>query len=101
MNLSNNQENPRGAAKASILQRVARAERAAVEECLDTYGGTIWALAKKHCRSVEEAESAVARIFREILTCAARHDAAECTEEKYVLRLAFRYLLKNSAKTAH
>ncbi len=49
-----------------VLQRIAERDKAAVEDCVDTYGNFIWALARKLTRSREEAEAATEEIFIDI-----------------------------------
>lgn len=80
----------------TILQRIAGADASAASDCVETYGGLIWALAKKFTNTPEEAEEAVADIFKEIWRRAADYDAAKGKEEKYVLLAATRHLLRQS-----
>lgn len=79
----------------TILQRIAKTDKSAVADCLDTYGNLVWALAKKYTNSTEKAEEAVIKIFDHIWKCASKYDSAKCTEEKYILRVAFSYLIKS------
>ncbi|HEY0047775.1 MAG TPA: hypothetical protein VGB68_00710 [Pyrinomonadaceae bacterium] len=81
----------------TILQRVGQAESGAIEDCVRTYGNLVWALAKKFAKSSEEAEKAAADIFKDIWARAAFYDLAKCTEEKYILQIAIRRLIKPSA----
>lgn len=78
----------------TILQRIGQAERAAVEDCVHAYGNLVWALAKKFAESSEEAEKAAADIFNDIWARAKFYDLAKCTEEKYILQIAIRRLVK-------
>lgn len=80
----------------TILQRIAKSEKAAVEDCINAYGNLIWVLAKKYTNSAEAAEVAVINIFNEIWQTAVQYDSTYCSEEKYVLRIAFRQLLEQS-----
>ena len=43
----------------SILQRVARGDQRAVRECIDEFGGLVWAIARRMTRSRADAEDAV------------------------------------------
>lgn len=79
----------------TILQRISQAERGAAEDCVRTYGNLVWALAKKFAESSEEAEKAAADIFNDIWAHAAFYDLAKCTEEKYILQIALRRLVKS------
>ena len=47
----------------SVLQRIAQGEKSAVEECLKTYGGLVWSLARRMCPKTEDAEDAVQEIL--------------------------------------
>jgi len=88
-------------AASEIFQRVAKADKAAIEECVNEYGNLIWALAKIFTNSNEEAEEAVLQIFNEIWKCARLYDSARCTEKEYVLRTAYRHLFKRSGRNIH
>jgi len=81
----------------AVLHRIAQTERTGVEDCLETYGNLVWALAKKYTASNEEAEAAIIKIFKDIWKCASHYDSAKCTEEKYILRIVFRHLLNQSS----
>ena len=82
---------------SAILQRVANNDKSVIEDCIDTYGNTIWALAKKYTSSAEEAEEAVLQIFKDIWKNASEFNSAKGTEEKYILRIAVRHLIKQSS----
>ncbi|HLM00085.1 MAG TPA: hypothetical protein VK400_03455 [Pyrinomonadaceae bacterium] len=82
----------------TILERIGRAERGAVEDCVHAYGNLVWALAKKFAKSSTEAEKATVDIFNDIWARAAFHDLAECSEEKYILQIAIRRLIKPSTR---
>lgn len=81
---------------STILQRIGDTDKSAVEECINIYGNLIWALAKRSTNSIEEAEEVTLKIFNDIWHCAAQYDSAKCTEEKYVLKIAVRRLVKQS-----
>ena len=51
---------PAGQNAANILPRIAAGERTAVQECIDTYGGLVWSLARKLSPTSAEAEDAEA-----------------------------------------
>jgi hypothetical protein len=82
----------------TILQRIAKSEKTAVEDCVNSYGNLIWALAKKFTASPKEAEESAIKIFNDIWKCAALYDSAKCTEEKYVLKVALRHLFNKSTR---
>ena len=46
----------------SVLARVARGDAGAVRECIDEFGGLVWAIARRMTRSRADAEDAVQEI---------------------------------------
>ncbi len=77
----------------SVLQRIAQGDKRAVEECLKTYGGLVWSLARRMCPKQEEAEDAVQEIFIEIWKNAARFDDAQSSETTFIAMIARRRLI--------
>ena len=77
----------------SVLQRIAQGEKRAVEECLNTYGGLVWSLARRMCPKQEDAEDAVQEIFIEIWKNAARFDDGQSSETTFVAMIARRRLI--------
>lgn len=77
----------------TILQRVAQAEAAAVDECVNAYGGLVWSLARRLCRRHEDAEDAVQEIFVEIWRKADRFDPNMASEATYIRMIAQRRLI--------
>ena len=67
--------------KESVLVRVARGDSEAVRECIDEFGGLIWAIARRMTRSRADAEDAVQEIFVDIWRSAGRFDAAQGSEK--------------------
>ena len=47
----------------TILKRIVEADESAVENCIDTYANLIWAMAREHIDSLEEAEIITREIF--------------------------------------
>ncbi len=78
----------------TILQRVAERDKAAVKECIDTYGNFIWALASKFTASTEEAEAATQEIFIDIWQYSERTDKTQTVEEKLIAMIALHRLIK-------
>lgn len=78
----------------SILHRIAKSDRTAVKDCIDTYGGLVWTLAKKFSASTEEAETAVQDIFLDIWRYAGRWDSKKCAENMFIGLIARRCLIK-------
>ena len=77
----------------SVLQRIAQGDKSAVEECLKTYGGLVWSLARRMSPKTEEAEDAVQEIFIEIWKNAGRFDDGQSSETTFVAMIARRRLI--------
>lgn len=77
----------------AILQRIADGDKTAVEDCLKTYGGLIWSLARRMCPNQGDAEDAVQEIFIEIWKNAERFDASQASETTFVAMIARRRLI--------
>lgn len=78
---------------ATILQRVASGETAAVQECIARYGGLIGALARRLLPRSSEAEDAVQEVFIDLWRNAPRYDATLCAEPSFVAMFARRRLI--------
>ena len=83
----------------SILPRIAANDRAAVQECIDKYGGLVWSLARKLSPDETEAEDAVQEIFIELWKNAARFDDAQSSEVTFVAMIARRRLIDRLRKS--
>jgi len=77
----------------SLLQRVASGDAAAVDACLDAYGGLVWSLARRMCRRHEDAEDAVQEIFVEIWRKAEKYNPEVASEATYITMIARRRLI--------
>ena len=77
----------------AILHRIATGDRTAVQECLDTYGGLVWSIARKMLRSQEDAEDAVQEIFVDIWRNAERYDEGQSSETTFIAMIARRRLI--------
>jgi RNA polymerase sigma-70 factor (ECF subfamily) len=89
---------PRSKVTASILQRVAAGDRAAVKECLDTYGDLVWSLARRFNSAHADAEDAVQDIFIDIWTHAGRFDPSKASETTFVATITRRRLIDRLRK---
>ncbi|MDQ3181872.1 MAG: hypothetical protein M3Q33_15315 [Acidobacteriota bacterium] len=78
----------------TILQRIADRDKTAIEDCIDTYGNFVWALARKLTGSREEAESATEEIFIDIWQYCESARNARAIEEKLIAMIALRRLIK-------
>lgn len=84
---------------ASILQRIAAKDKTAAQECLSTYGGLVWSLARRMCPNADDAEDAVQEIFIDIWKNAERFDAAQASETTFVAMIARRRLIDRLRKS--
>ena len=82
----------------TILQRIASGENAAVQECLDNYGGLVWSLARRMCPNNADAEDAVQEIFVEIWKNAERFDDSKSSETTFIAMIARRRLIDRLRK---
>lgn len=87
---------PKLASKQTIIQRLKSHDALAIKDCLDTYGGKIWALTKKFTRSHQEAELVTEAVFRDIWIYAAtgHDDDGEPVEDRIITQIALRRLIK-------
>lgn len=83
---------------ASILERIAGGDPAAVDECLDRYGALVWSLARRHVRQHADAEDAVQDVFIEVWRNAGRFDAAIASEATFITTIARRRLIDRHRK---
>ena len=77
----------------SILERIAQGDQGAVPECIDTYGGLVWSLARRFLRNSADAEDAVQDIFIDLWNSAARFDPVLASESTFVSTIARRRLI--------
>jgi RNA polymerase sigma factor (sigma-70 family) len=77
----------------SVLVRVARGDSQAVRECIDEFGGLVWAIARRMTRSRADAEDAVQEIFVDVWRSAGRFDAAQGSEKVFITTIARRRLI--------
>lgn len=84
----------------SLLQRVASGETAAVAECVDTYGGLVWSLARRLLRRPIDAEDAVQEVFIELWKNASRFDPEVASETTFVAMIARRRLIDRQRRHA-
>ncbi len=82
-----------------ILKRIASGDKSAVQDCLNTYGGLVWSLARRMSPNPEEAEDAVQEIFIDVWKNAARFDETQASETTFVAMIARRRLIDRLRKT--
>lgn len=79
--------------EASILQRVGAGESAAIQECIDTFGGLIWSMARKKGLGQQDAEDIVQEIFIDLWKSAERYDPSKASETAFVAMITRRRLI--------
>ena len=77
----------------SLLKRISKGDKTAVQECLKKYGGLVWSLAKRMSASHEDAEDAVQEIFVDVWKNAARFDESQSSEATFISMIARRRLI--------
>lgn len=77
----------------SILERVAKGETGAVQECIDRYGPLVYALARSFGRDVHAIEDAVQETFLQLWQVAPRFDPSRSNEATFVAMIARRRLI--------
>ena len=77
----------------TILQRIAAGDQSAVQECLKSYGGLVWSLARRMLRNQDDAEDAVQEIFLDVWKNAERYDPGQASETTFVAMIARRRLI--------
>ena len=77
----------------AILQSIAEGNNSAVQDCLKTYGGLVWSLARRMLRNSDDAEDAVQEIFVDIWKNAARFDPSQSSETTFIVMIARRRLI--------
>ena len=82
----------------AILQRIAEGDKTAVQDCLDTYGGLVWSLARRMLSNTDEAEDAVQETFIDIWKNAERFDEKQASETTFVAMIARRRLIDRVRK---
>jgi RNA polymerase sigma-70 factor (ECF subfamily) len=78
----------------TILKRIVEADKTAVENCIDTYGNLVWAMAREHTDSLEEAEIVTRKIFLDIWRYAGRCGSTKFDETAFIILIARRRLIK-------
>ncbi len=77
----------------AILQRIASGDKTAVQDCLKTYGGLIWSLARKLSINQDDAEDAVQEVFIDVWKHAQRFDPLQASETTFIAMIARRRLI--------
>lgn len=83
-----------------LLPRVAASDPSASRECIERFGGLVWALARRHTRSAADAEDAVQEIFVDLWRSASRFDPERSSEVAFVAMVARRRLIDLARRRA-
>ncbi len=81
-----------------LLVQIAAGIPAAVDEFVRSYGSTVWGLARRLCRSAEDAEDATQEILLEIWRSAERFDPTAGSELTFVMTIARRRLIDRARR---
>ena len=82
----------------TVLQRIASGEITAVSECMRTYGGLVWSLARRLSHTAADAEDATQEIFLDIWRSAGRFDPTQGSDKVFVAVIARRRLIDRLRK---
>lgn len=81
---------------SGVLARIAAGDGEAIQECIDTYGGLVWSLARR--MAPQAAEDAVQEIFIDLWNSAARYDESKASEKTFIATIARRRLIDRLRK---
>lgn len=76
-----------------ILLRLADGDAGAAQEVINAYGGLVWSLALRFCRSRADAEDAVQEILTDVWKSAHRYRSARASERVFISMIARRRLI--------
>lgn len=76
-----------------LLPKIAAGNAAAVQECIDRYGGLVWSLARRFTGTEADAEDATQDIFLDLWKSADRFNPDVASETTFVAMIARRRLI--------
>ncbi|MEO1170954.1 MAG: sigma-70 family RNA polymerase sigma factor [Myxococcota bacterium] len=82
----------------TLLERIGRGDTAAVQACIDAYGGLVWSVARRFLSNRADAEEAVQEIFLEIWSTASRFDPKRGSESAFIGTIARRRMIDRLRK---
>ena len=85
---------------ASLLQRISNGDQSAVADCIETYSGLVWSLARRFLPKEADAEETVQEIFLELWEKAYRYEPGVAGEVTFVSMIARRRLIDRRRKLA-
>lgn len=77
----------------NLLPEIAAGNPGAVDQFLRRHSGMVWGLARRFCRSAEDAEDATQDIFVDVWKSAERYDPRAGSEVTFVMTIARRRLI--------
>jgi RNA polymerase sigma-70 factor (ECF subfamily) len=77
----------------SLLPQIAAGDPTAVATFLRRHTNMVWGLARRFCRTVEDAEDATQEIFVDVWKSAGRFDEAAGSEVTFLMTIARRRLI--------
>ncbi|HQZ81753.1 MAG TPA: sigma-70 family RNA polymerase sigma factor [Pyrinomonadaceae bacterium] len=77
----------------SILKRIATGDRNAVEDCLNSYGGLVYSIARKLLANEADAEDAVQEAFIDVWKNAGRFDPTVASEATFIAMITRRRVI--------
>jgi RNA polymerase sigma-70 factor (ECF subfamily) len=83
-----------------VLERIARGDQRAVEQCIAQYGALVWAIARRLTRGNADAEDAVQEIFTDVWRSAHRYQPALGSEKVFITTIARRRLIDRLRRDA-
>lgn len=83
---------------APTLERIAQGDRKAVAECIETYSGLVWSLARRFLRNHADAEEVVQEVFMELWEKADRFDSKLAGEATFISMVTRRRLTDKRRK---
>ncbi len=82
----------------TLLPQIAAGNAGAVETFLRRHSNMVWGLARRFCRSAEDAEDATQEIFVEVWKSADRYDADYGSEVTFLMTIARRRLIDRARR---
>lgn len=84
--------------RGAVLKRLAAGDIAAMQACIDEYGGLVWSLARRYCATAADAEDAVQEVFVALWESAARYHESKGEEATFVAMIARRRLIDSGRR---
>jgi RNA polymerase sigma factor (sigma-70 family) len=81
-----------------LLPEIAAGNAAAVDRFLKRHTNMVWGLARRFCRSAEDAEDATQEIFVDVWRSAERYDPAVGSEVTFLMTIARRRLIDRTRR---